>query len=53
MPEVVHCRKCGRAIKVDDFKDMMAKLRRHYKKNHPIAFRKSIKKGVETRKRKR
>jgi len=33
------------------FKDRMARLRRHRKKDHPKAFKKSIRKGVKTRKR--
>lgn len=53
MPETIHCRRCGKAIRVEDFKDMMAKLRRHYKKYHPIAFRRGIKRGAAKRKKKR
>ncbi len=48
-PEVVRCSICGKAIKVKDFKDQMAKIRRHREKYHPSAFRKSIRKGVATR----
>ncbi len=50
MPERIHCGICGKAIKVENFKDALAKLRRHRKKHHPKAFRESIKKGVATRK---
>jgi hypothetical protein len=50
LPEIVHCGKCRKAIKVKDFPDQMRKLRRHYKKYHPEAFEKSIKKGIKTRK---
>ena len=50
MPETVHCSICGKAIRGEDFKDIMAKLRRHRKKYHPKAFKKSVKKGVKTRK---
>jgi hypothetical protein len=53
MPETIHCRICGKAIRVKNFGDMMAKLRRHRKKYHPKAFRESIKKGVRTRKARR
>ena len=31
----------------------LSKLRRHYRRNHPRAFRESIRKGVATRKRRR
>ncbi len=55
MPELVHCRVrgCGKAIRGKDFADIMAKLRRHRKSAHPALFRKSIKKGVVSRKSKR
>lgn len=49
MPEVVHCRLCGKSIKVENFADMMAKLRRHRKKYHPKDFKESIRKGVKAR----
>jgi len=52
MPETVHCSICGKAIRVEDFQDMMKKIRRHRKKYHPSSFKKSIKKGVATRKKK-
>ncbi len=52
-PETIHCRVrgCGKAIHAKNFEDGMAKLRRHRKLAHPALFRKSIKKGVATRKR--
>jgi len=50
MPEIIHCKKCGKAIRVKNFADQMAKIRRHYKKYHPSAFKKSIAKGVKARK---
>lgn len=53
MPEVVHCSICGKTIRVKDFKDQMAKIRRHRKAEHPSAFRKSVKKGVAARKARR
>jgi len=51
--KTIHCRLCGKAIKGYSFKIRMAKLRRHYKRNHPGAFRRMIKKSVETRKKKK
>jgi hypothetical protein len=45
MPEVIHCKICGKSIKVKDFADAMSKLRRHRKEEHLRAFKKSIKKG--------
>jgi len=52
MPETVRCRVrgCKKTIRGEDFSDIMAKLRRHRKKYHPALFRKSVKKGVTTRK---
>lgn len=53
MPETIHCSICGKAIRGENFADIMAKLRRHRKKHHPKAFRESIRKGVRTRKAKK
>lgn len=50
MPETIHCSICRKAIRGKDFRDIMAKLRRHREKYHPKAFRESIRKGVRTRK---
>ena len=50
MPETIHCSVCGKAIRVENFADQMAKLRRHYKKHHPKKFKESIKRGVKKRK---
>ena len=50
--KVVHCRVCNARISGDDFPGRMAKLRRHYKKHHPEAWKRSIKKGVKARKEK-
>jgi len=50
MPETIRCSRCKKAIRVDNFPDQMAKLRKHYKASHPKAFKESIKKGVKTRK---
>ena len=47
MPETIHCQICHRPIRVKDFADQMAKLRRHYKKYHPRKFRESIRRGKE------
>lgn len=51
MPETIHCSICGKAIRGENFQDWMAKLRRHRKKYHPAAFKRSVKKGVKARKR--
>jgi len=53
VPEVVHCSKCKKAIKVENFPDQMKKLRRHYAKSHPKAFKESVAKGVAKRKAKK
>ena len=50
MPEIIHCSICGKPIRVEGFKDQMAKIRRHRKKYHPTAFKRSIEKGVRARK---
>jgi predicted small metal-binding protein len=45
MPDkIIHCSKCGQSIKGYDLAERMDKLRRHYKKHHPVAFRESFKK---------
>ena len=49
MPETIHCRICGKAIRAASFEDGMAKLRRHRKAEHPTAFRRSVKKAIATR----
>jgi TRAP-type C4-dicarboxylate transport system substrate-binding protein len=54
-PKPIHCKICGKAIAGTakaDFKTRMAKLRRHRKRSHPKAHKKSIKKAVRTRKEK-
>jgi hypothetical protein len=50
MPEVIQCSICHKPIKVKNFADSMDKLRKHRKEFHPKAFKKSIKKGIQTRK---
>lgn len=47
--ETIHCKKCGKAIRVRNFADQMNKIRHHYKLKHPRVFKKSIAKGVKTR----
>lgn len=53
MPETVHCSRCKKAIRVENFPDQMSKLRKHYKEAHPKAFKEGIKKGVAKRKAKK
>jgi len=48
--QTVKCKLCGGRITGYDFPERMAKLRRHYKRRHPAAFRRSIRKGVKKRK---
>jgi len=48
--KTIHCRKCGAAIRGENFPQRMAKLRRHYKREHPEAWKRSIRKGVRARK---
>jgi len=47
----VHCSKCGRISPstAKTFDKRMAWLRRHRKRSHPTAHKKSIKKSVKTR----
>lgn len=49
---IMHCKICGKASPSDKitFKDQMAWLRRHRKRKHPSAHKKSVKKTVETKK---
>lgn len=48
--KTIHCSICNKAISGYDFPERMSKLRRHRKKVHPLAFRKSVEKGLKTRK---
>lgn len=48
--EIVKCSICGKPIKVKNFADQMKKIREHRKRFHPKAFKESIRKGIETRK---
>ena len=50
MSETVHCKICGKSFRVENFADQMEKIRHHYKIAHPRKFKKSIKRGVEKRK---
>jgi len=45
----IHCSICGKPIRGYDMAERMAKLRRHRKKYHPMAHRRSTKKAVRTR----
>jgi len=47
--KTIHCRRCGKAIRGENFPQRMAKLRRHYKKAHPRIWRESIRRGVRKR----
>jgi len=49
MPETISCSICGKRIRGKNFADIMDKLRSHRKREHPRAFRESIRRGVETR----
>ncbi len=53
MPETVHCSICGKAIRGDDFKERMDKLRHHRKLAHPTAHKKSVRKSMEAREERR
>jgi len=48
----VHCSICGKSVSGYNFEQRMSKLRRHRKKYHPTAHRKSVKKMVATKRRK-
>ena len=50
--KTVHCRICGKAISGVDFGERMRKLRKHRKKMHPTAHKRSVKKTLETKRRK-
>lgn len=53
MPKTtVHCSICGYAVSGYNFQERMEKLRRHRKKKHPKAHKKSVKKTLETKRRK-
>lgn len=49
---IMHCSKCGEASPsyCKDFKSQMAWLRRHRKRKHPTAHKKSVKKTQKTKK---
>jgi len=49
MPNTVHCRLCGKAIKGRDFAERMAKLRHHRKLIHPTAHKRSVAKAMVTK----
>jgi len=53
MPKkTVHCSICGKAISGVDFGERMKKLRRHRKKHHPTAHKRSTKKTLKTKREK-
>jgi len=47
--KTVHCKICHAPISGSTFKERMAKIRRHYKKYHPAAFARMIRKAVATK----
>lgn len=51
---IMHCSICGQASPsyCEDFKSQMAWLRRHRKKKHPKAHKKSVKKTLKTKRKK-
>jgi len=56
LPFNIRCRICGKRIrgtKNVPFNERMRKLRRHYKKYHPEAFKEMYRKAAETRKKKK
>lgn len=51
----IKCSTCGKRIrgtKDVEFKERMAKLRKHRKKYHPKAHKKSVKKALKTKRKK-
>jgi len=55
MTKRLHCRVKGCSWTVSmslPFEERMAKLRRHRKRSHPTAHKKSVRKAVRTKKRK-
>lgn len=51
--KTIHCSLCGKPIFGDNFPERMARLRRHRKRSHSKAHRRSIKKAVRTRRKRR
>jgi len=45
----VHCRICGKPVRGYSFESRMKKLRRHRKRAHPHAHRRSVKKALATK----
>lgn len=60
--KIIHCRTCGKTIRRFDrskYKgyhvpqdEILAAIRRHYKRNHPKRFKQFAKKAVKTKKEK-
>lgn len=48
--KTVHCSICDAPIRGSTFNARMTKLRRHYKRQHPAAWKRSTRKGVKARK---
>lgn len=47
--KTIHCKICGKAIRGTTFGARMKKLRRHRKKAHPTAHKRSIRKALRTK----
>jgi hypothetical protein len=47
--KTVHCKICGAGISGSSFRERMAKIRRHYAKHHPAAWRRAVRKAVQTK----
>ena len=47
--KTVHCSLCGKPIKGRNFQERMAKLRRHRKRAHPTAHKRSVAKAMVTK----
>jgi phage FluMu protein Com len=60
--KIIRCRTCGKIIrKFDRYKyprhhvpkeDILAAIRRHYKRNHPRKFREFVEKALRTKRKK-
>jgi len=50
MPRRIKCRLCNTVSPSTEFKGRMKWLRRHYKRKHPKAWGKAIKKAIKTKK---
>lgn len=57
--KTIRCRTCGKVIRVFRYNrkkipkgEILAAIRRHYKRNHPEKFKKFAKKAIKTKKEK-